>query len=204
MRKSTASILTGQDLLSLIEGGDAEAFTEFYSDTFKKLILVADRYVRSVHIAEEIVQDVFVKIWEDKTQLSGINSIQSYLYRSVANASINHINREKNLEKHHLKIAEHLTEEDVELLNEQNELIVLLHQEIAKLPEKCQRVFVLSRLEGKKYKDIAVLLQISEKTVENHMGNALRILRKEVLMRSSSRDGLINPKYFSLLSLFLY
>jgi len=197
-------IITGKDLLELIKEDDKNAFTVFYSNNFQKLILVSDRYVKNIHIAEEIVQDMFLKIWEDKALLLYVNSVSAYLYRSVVNASINYVNRQKNIEKHHLKIAEHLTDDDIEIINEQNELIVLLYNEIELLPEKCQRVFKLSRLEGLKYKDIAIQLSISEKTVENHMSNALRLLRLRVIHHIQTDDIHTKAKYFSLLSMFLY
>lgn len=67
--KRSASIITGRDLLLLIEEKDTDAFTEFYLDNFKKLILVSDKYVKSIPVAEEIVQNIFLKIWEDKSLL---------------------------------------------------------------------------------------------------------------------------------------
>lgn len=204
INETTDGIVTGEDLLNLIEDDDKSAFTVFYSNNFQKLILVSDRYVKNMHVAEEIVQDMFLKIWEDKGLLLYVNSVKAYLYRSVVNASLNYINRQKNIEKHHLKIAEHLTDDDIEIINEQNELIVLLYNEIEQLPEKCQKVFKLSRLEGLKYRDIAVELSISEKTVENHMSNALRLLRLRVIHNIQAEDPKSKAKYFSLLSLFLY
>ena len=204
VNKTTDSIVTGEDLLHLIEDDDKGAFTVFYSNNFQKLILVSDRYVKNMHVAEEIVQDMFLKIWEDKRLLLYVNSVKAYLYRSVVNASLNYVNRQKNIEKHHLKIAEHLTDDDIEIINEQNELIVLLYNEIEQLPEKCQKVFKLSRLEGLKYKDIAIELSISEKTVENHMSNALRLLRLRVINNIHTQDSKNKVRYFSLLSLFLY
>lgn len=196
-------IATGQDLLDLIEQDGKDAFTAFYSSNFRKLILVSDKYVKNTHAAEEIVQDMFLKIWEEREILLNVKAIKPYLYRSVVNASINFLNRQRNIEKHHQKIAEHLTDDDVEVMDQQNELLVLLYQEIELLPEKCQLVFKLSRLEGLKYKNIALQLGISERTVENHMSNALRILRARVLL--NIKNGSVNKfKYFSLLSLFLY
>ncbi|WP_432712068.1 sigma-70 family RNA polymerase sigma factor, partial [Pedobacter sp.] len=155
-------------------------------------------------IAEEIVQDVFLKLWEDKALLPTIISLKPYLYRSVINASINAVNRQRNIEKHHEKIAEHDSHHDIDVLDEQNALIVQLYREIELLPEKCRKVFKLSRLEGLKYRDIALQLGISEKTVENHMSNALRILRLRMLQQNASQSGHSKVKYFSLLSLFLY
>lgn len=202
--KKSASIITGQDLLLLIEQRNTDAFTEFYLENFKKLILVSDKYVKSIPVAEEIVQNIFLKIWEDKQLLAEIDSIKSYLYRSTTNASINHLNREKNLEKHHMKIAEKLTNEEIDSLDEQNEMIVLLYKEIELLPDKCREVFKLSRFEGMKYKAIALQLNIAEKTVENHMGHALKVLRFRILKHVDSAAPLYKAKYLSLLNLFLY
>ncbi|WP_316817069.1 RNA polymerase sigma-70 factor [Pedobacter nyackensis] len=202
--KRSASIITGKDLLLLIEGKDTDAFTEFYVENFRKLILVSDKYVKSIPVAEEIVQNIFLKIWEDKGLLTEIDSIKSYLYRSTTNASINHINREKSLEKHHLKIAESLTAEEIDNLDEQNEMIVLLYKEIELLPEKCREVFKLSRLEGMKYKAIAVHLNISEKTVENHMGHALKVLRFRILNHANGSSPVYKARYLSILMSFLY
>lgn len=202
--KRSASIITGKDLLLLIEQKDTNAFTEFYLDHFKKLILVSDKYVRSIPVAEEIVQNIFLKIWEDKQVLDEIDSIKAYLYRSTTNASINHLNRERNLEKHHLKIAEKLTLEEIDSMDEQNEMIVLLYKEIELLPDKCKEVFKLSRFEGMKYKAIAAQLNIAEKTVENHMGHALKVLRFRILNHAEGAAPINKSRYLSILSTFLY
>jgi RNA polymerase sigma-70 factor (family 1) len=204
-KKATDAIATGQDLLSMIADGDKDAFTNFYLDNFRKLILVSDKYVQSVPVAEELVQDVFLKLWEDQESLPEIKSVKAYLYRSVVNSSINYINRQRNIEKHHLQIAENISPEDLDLQDSHNELIVLLYDEIALLPEKCQRVFKMSRLEGIKYRDIAGQLGISEKTVENHMGNALKILRSRILEQAMDvNTGKSRYKYFSLMATYLY
>jgi len=189
----------------MIADGDKDAFTKFYLDNFRKLILVSDKYVQSIPVAEELVQDIFLKIWEDQDALLGIKSVKAYLYRSVVNSSINYINRQKNIEKHHLQIAENISPEDLDLQDTHNELIVLLYDEIALLPAKCQQVFKMSRLEGVKYRDIASQLGISEKTVENHMGNALKILRSRILEQAmDANTGKSRYKYFSLMAVYLY
>lgn len=197
-------VISGSDLLLLINDNNKDAFTDFYSHNFRKLILISEKYVQSIPAAEEIVQDVFLKIWEEKELLSEIKSIKPYLYRSVVNASINFINRQKNIEKHHLKIADHITPDDAERHDEENELIILLYHEIELLPQKCQQVFKLSRMEGLKYRDIASQLNISEKTVENHMGNALKILRSRVSAASENSSVRKKFKYFYLLAMYLY
>jgi len=203
-KESIVPIATGRELRHLIEQNDQVAFTAFYSEYFQKLILVADKYVKDSPIAEGIVQNVFLKIWEDKDLLLSINSLRAYLYRSVINAALNFVNRKRNIERHHIIIAEHISHNDIDALDQQNELIVLLYNEIDLLPEKCQKVFKLCRLEGLKYKDIAIELGISEKTVENHMSNALRILRLRMLQHADSDPSFKKIKYFSLFNLFLY
>lgn len=199
-----ASIISGKDLLLLIEERNTDAFTAFYLENFKKLILVSEKYVKSIPVAEEIVQNIFLKIWEDRQLLADIDSIKAYLYRSTTNASINHINRERSLEKHHMKIAENLTTEEIDSMDEENELIILLYKEIELLPEKCREVFKLSRLEKKKYREIALQLNISEKTVENHMGHALKVLRFRIMNQASGAVAINKTRYLSILSTFLY
>ncbi|RZL44520.1 MAG: RNA polymerase sigma-70 factor, partial [Pedobacter sp.] len=177
----TVEIKTGKDLFNLINEGHVKPFTQFYNQFFQKLLLATDKHVKDVHVAEEIVQDVFLKIWENPENLEKIISIKAYLYRSVINAGINHLNRQKNIDEHHQKIAINFTDEDLIELDEENELVVLLHREIEKLPQQCKKVFKLNRFEHLKYKEIALALNISERTVENHIANALKILKKALL-----------------------
>nr|WP_262916102.1 RNA polymerase sigma-70 factor [Pedobacter montanisoli] len=165
----------------MLDKGQVTAFADFYTRFFKKLLIESDKYVKDIHIAEEIVQDVFVKIWERSEDLSQIKSIKSYLYRSVINLSINYINRQKNLEHHHQKMLSEFTEEQAEVIDEENELIVMLFDEIEKLPSKCREIFKMNRFEKLKYREIALKLDLSERTVENHIANALKILRDAML-----------------------
>lgn len=197
-----AEIETGSDLITLIEKGQTSIFTRFYTSYFQKLLLASDKYLKDIYAAEELVQDVFLKIWENPYQLTEVKSIKSYLYRAVINASINYINRQKNIEQHHLKLASSLSDEYLLELDEEHEIIVLLRNEIEKLPAQCKKIFKLNRFENLKYKEIAQQLNISEKTVENHIGNALKILRERFL-----KDSHLNKRgkaYLMLMNAFLY
>ncbi|UKT63123.1 RNA polymerase sigma-70 factor [Pedobacter mucosus] len=194
-------IETGKDLIALIKKGNTATFTAFYKSYYQKLLLTSDKYVKDIHVAEENVQDVFLKIWENPEGLNNVVSLKSYLYRSVINASINYLNRQKNIEQHHLKLASELTEEYLMELDEEHEMIVLLRFEIEKLPNQCKKVFKLSRFENLKYKEIAFRLNLSEKTVENHIGTALKTLRARFLA-----DEALNKRgksYLMLMNLFL-
>lgn len=185
------TIETGKDLFTIINEGRVAAFTQFYEFFFQRLLLTADKYVKDVFVAEEIVQNVFLKIWESPSDLEEIQKLKPYLYKSVINLSINHVNRQKTIEFHHNKILSDATTIDVTDLDDDNELIILLHQEIEKLPVQCRKVFKMSRFERLKYKEIAELLSLSERTVENHIGAALKQLRKTM---HEKRPGFENSK----------
>lgn len=193
---------TVENIKQMLDKGHTVAFTNFYTQFFKKLLIESDKYVKDIHVAEEIVQDVFLKIWERSEDLDHIKSIKSYLYRSVINSSINYINRQRSLEQHHQKIINDFTEEDVEQLDEENELIVILFDKIERLPPKCREIFKMNRFERMKYKDIAAKLNISERTVENHIANALKIL-KEAMLKDKKVDPQ-SPNFRILKILFLF
>lgn len=174
---------TVESLQLMLEKGNTKAFTDFYTQYFKRLIIESDKYVKDIYVAEEIVQDVFLKIWERSADFTQIQSIKSYLYRSVINSSINYINRQRNLEQHHQKIVDEFTEDQADQLDEENELIVFLFDEIEKLPPKCKEIFKMNRFERLKYREIAMKLDVSERTVENHIANALKLLREAMLKK---------------------
>lgn len=195
-------ILTGKDLFIIIQNSHKSAFTEFYTVFFQKLLLTSDKYVNNVYVAEEIVQNVFLKIWESPESLEEIKSIKPYLYTAVINASLSHINRQKNIEQHHLKIAADLTEEQLLDLDEENDLVVLLHHEIEKLPAQCKKIFKLNRFDRLKYREIAHQLNLSERTVENHISHALKVLR--LAMLSHPKVIKKEKNYKMLLAVYLF
>jgi len=192
---------TVESLQLMLEKGNKKAFTDFYIQYFKRLLIESDKYVKDIYVAEEIVQDVFLKIWERSADLTQIQSVKSYLYRSVINASINYVNRQRNLEHHHQKIVDEFTEDQAEQLDEENELIILLFDEIEKLPPKCKDIFKMNRFERLKYREIALKLDVSERTVENHIANALKLLREAMLKKRNTEIG-NSIKLFQLLFFF--
>lgn len=196
------NIITGQDLVDIIAEGQVKAFTNFYTLFFQKLLLESDKYVKDISVAEELVQDVFMKVWENPGNLEDVRSVKSYLYKSVINSSINHLNRQKNIEQHHQKIAADFSEEYLMELDEENELVVLLRIEIEKLPPQCKKVFKLNRFEKLKYKEIADLLDISERTVENHIANALKVLREALLNKKGVDKN--SKEYQKIVTLYLF
>lgn len=163
---------------------DADAFNVMYRQYYESLCLVSLKYVKDLHIAREIVQELFMKIWENPIPHTDPGAIRGYLYRSVINLSLNHLSREKNIQRHHQQIAAMQTEEDVNALHEEQDFKIHLYNAIERLPEQCRRVFRMSRFEGMKYREIAAALNIAEKTVENHIVNALRLLRERMFQKN--------------------
>lgn len=158
-------------------------FESLFHEHYKSLCRFATGMLKSAEDAEEIVQDVFVKCWEKRESIEA-GSWKSYLYRAVYNAALNAIKHQKVRMAYAQEAA--ATEQEHQGSFEENfhanELGQKVEQAIATLPEQCRKVFVMSRFEEKKYKDIAAEMNISIKTVENQMGKALRVLREHLMV----------------------
>jgi RNA polymerase sigma-19 factor, ECF subfamily len=160
-----------------IQQKDIRVFENYYKEHYKEFFLVSYKYVKTTALAQEIVNDVFVKIWEDAEKITIESSLKSYIYRSVINRSINALNKQKKELQNQRELA-HLPEETYELKEiETNELKVKLYKAIDALPEQCKKVFLMSRFDNMKQQEIADKLGISIKTVKNHITNALKQLR---------------------------
>lgn len=155
-------------------------FEEVFKLQFSALCNVANNIIKNEKASEDIVQEIFVKLWQNKQRLSEIDNIKAYLYRSVTNACIDYLKRNKNVISIGLIHIEASSPSHGESIMIEKELEVRIEKALRQLPPKCKAIFVLSRHEGLKYKEIADYLKISAKTVENQMGIALSKLRKEL------------------------
>lgn len=161
--------------------GDEAVFEQVFRLHYAALCRFASGILSDAENAEEIVQDVFARIWEKRATLSITVSVKSYLFRAVHNGCITFIQKQKKnmrLEEAGLKIMHRSTGETPPI--QQQELEQAIGEAIGSLPAQCRRVFELSRFEELKYSEIATALNISVKTVENQMGKALRILRERL------------------------
>ncbi len=155
-------------------------FHRLFHAYYEKLHRYAFTILKDNHIAEDIVQAVFLKLWEKKDQLLMENQIGSYLYRTTYNLSLNYI-RDNKTRKRHIKNVSKTIHSSVDNVNEKlsgSELSIHIHEVIETLPPRCKLIFLKSRKEGKKYKEIAAEMNISVKTVEAQMGKALKIFRE--------------------------
>jgi RNA polymerase sigma-70 factor (ECF subfamily) len=155
-----------------------QVFESYYKDHYKEFFLVSHKYVKVAAIAQEVVNDVFIKIWEDAGKMTIETSLKSYIYRAVINRSINALNKQKKEIQNQKELA-YLPQGSYEPGEiETNELKTQLYKAIDALPEQCKKVFLMSRFDGLKQQEIADKLGISIKTVKNHITHALKQLGK--------------------------
>jgi RNA polymerase sigma-70 factor (ECF subfamily) len=158
---------------------DPKEFEKFFKEKYRSLCLLACRYVRDMVVAEEIVQDVFVRIWEKRGQIQIKGPAHAYITSSVKNNCLNYLKHKsvvENYEKSEV-LRTIYNPGDIEEEMHDMELESAVMVAIAELPPKRQKIFNMSRAEGLKYHEIADQLGLSIKTVEAQMGQALKQLR---------------------------
>jgi RNA polymerase sigma-70 factor (ECF subfamily) len=149
-----------------------------FNTEYDNILLVALRILNNNQEAEDVVQDCFIKLWENRGEISIDGSKSSYLKKMVRNRCIDIIRAQKESVE---------LNEDTTLLNEEEEpdddasKIELVNKTINNLPEKCRQIFVLSKFEKMTYQEISKKLEISPKTVENQISIALKKIRKSFL-----------------------
>ncbi len=157
-------------------------FDKIYLAYFYRLHRFAKEYVLSDEDAENIVQDVFLMLWEKRHIVEVQISLTAYLFSLVKNKCIDYL-RHKNVSqefKEELNYKLSSLEEINQAFRSDEEIEKFVTDAINKLPERCRVIFIKSRIEGKKYKEIAEELNISVNTVENQMSIALKKLRVEL------------------------
>lgn len=158
---------------------DRVQFEALFKSHFQYLCNFAKQYVGDQDTAQDITQKVFITLWEKRTEIDPKQSIKSYLFTIVKNRCLNHIRDQKTYRS---KVLD-LDCGDIEIGKEEvyfaeAELKKQIELALASLPPKCREVFEMSRYRGLSYKEIAEELDISQKTVEAHVGKALKTLRE--------------------------
>jgi len=162
----------------VVDTGNAIAFEDLFKSHYKRLHAYACTIVKDEIMAEEMVQQVFYKLWEKKDRIQVQQSVTAYLYRSVYHESINYLRHVKVKSAYQSHAAYHTTHpENTSGMAALHELEQKLDTALKELPQQCRTIFQMSRFEELKYREIADQLGLSVKTVENQMGKALRLLR---------------------------
>jgi RNA polymerase sigma-19 factor, ECF subfamily len=172
-----------EQIASLLSKKDEAAFEQVFKSHYKNLHAYAFTMLKDEDEAEEMVQQVFFKLWDRSGYLSFSGPIAAYLYRAVHNESLNFLKHQKVRASHQLHVAysmKNKTEHGQGKMM-RKELENKFREALNELPEQCRTVFQLSRFEDMKYREIADKLDISVKTVENHMGKALKLLRTKLV-----------------------
>ncbi len=165
---------------NLIKGNES-TYAYIMDEYYTKLCIYAQGLTKDKFKAEDIVQNVFLKVWQKRKKLSPEISIKNYLYKAVYNEFIDQYRKNKimsPLEEKHIKHLDNIIEDTD--YNEINKLIEVVKKEISNLPPKCKTIFTMAKLEGLTYNEIAEHQNISLRTVENQMYKAFEIIRQKV------------------------
>jgi RNA polymerase sigma-70 factor (family 1) len=159
--------------------GNERSFEQLFKSYYPRLCAYAVTMIQDRDEAEEIVQTLFCRLWEQRANLDITISMQAYLFRAVRNATLNHIKKTQIRDAYKTMNLDNINENPEYQPDRiaESDISKRLENAIAGLPEQCRLIFKMSRFEELKYKEIADQLGISIKTVENQMGKALKILR---------------------------
>jgi len=176
--------LTIKELSTRLRGGDIQAFDAIYHLYSKRLYAFVIRYVEEEDAAEDIVQEVFIKIWENKKKIASDTSFDSFMFTITYNAAISYIRRRAVERKYFqsLQSVQGNAEGAVELRDELNfkELNSQIEFLLDKLTPRQKEIFYMSREEGLTHREIAQKLNISVHTVKNHVIAVLSFLRSHI------------------------
>lgn len=165
-----------------IKASDRKAFEEVFRTTHDALIRYCMTFTRSAPASMDIVQDVFAKLWEVRHTLDPDRSLKALLYRMVRNLAFNHHRDTKNREAKHSSMSDYISE----AVDRPDEVVgsdmleTRLHRWIGELPERQREALTLSRFEGLSHEEIAGMMEISPRTVNNHLVKALKHIREQI------------------------
>ena len=166
-----------KELISKLKSGDEKAYNELFHQLYGRLCFFAEKYVKDQEVAEEIVEDTMVVLWEKRDKFEALGALKSYLYTTVRNASLDYLKKSgRHVSMDHLEGLEFPNTADDFIIEE--EVHGILYDAIASLPDKCRRVFELSCIEELKYSEIADDMGISLNTVKSQRARALQLLRE--------------------------
>ena len=171
-----------EDLMKEIKAGNMLAFDILYKKYSSRIFKFAFSILKSADESENIVQDVFLNLWENRNKVEKNSSIKYYIFTITYNSSISVIRKKVQETKFldYLKTLQQPDQEPENLELEYNELTSKLNDIINALPKRQKEVYLLHKIEGLKYQEIAVKLNISVNTIENHMSRALNTIRKKL------------------------
>lgn len=172
-------VFSDSELLQQLIGGDEEAFLLLYNHYHRAVFAFVVKYVNSKPLAEDLVQEVFIKIWERKDKLQHVQSLRAYLFATARNHTLNGLKKAFKSEVAMGEVinafVESRNETEEHLLDK--EYVDFLQKVLASLPERSREIFRLCREQSKSYEEVAEIMGISRNAVKNHMVFSLKTLR---------------------------
>jgi len=174
-------MINDQELFLRIRQGDKKSFEVLFKTYYASLCHFSRSFIKDQDDCEEVVQDFFLKLWEKREELDINTSVKSYLFSAIRNRCLNYIKHSKIKLEYQLEVLKN-PESDIDTSNYfmEIDLVEKIDKSIAALPDRRREIFILSREQGLKYREIADQLGISIKTVETQMGQALKDLREKL------------------------
>jgi len=173
---------SASEYVECIRKGDTATFERLFLMYYNPLCRFVNKYLNSTELSEDVVQEVFAKIWENREDWVLKTSLQSYLYKACKNKALDHIK--------HIKVKQRYLQEnsDQEITDnglasdplEKSDFIRDVQKAIEQLPKRSKLIYKLHRQDGLTYREISEVLEISQKTVESQMSIALKTLRKKL------------------------
>lgn len=194
-RQTAQELQEEKGLLVLLNQGNQYAFEKLYRSYSVRILKKLIRLLKDEEVAKELLQDVFLKIWEKREHIDSEGSFRSYLFRIAENQVMDFFRKAAN----DRKLVDYLISVSTELYNgteeaiDYNESNAALQKAIESLPPQRQKIFVLCKIEGKSYEEVAEMLGVTAGTVNDHMVKAMRTLRKHFIV-----DGLTITTLVSL------
>ncbi len=191
--------ISEKETIERLQQGDKEVYVHLFQSQYKGLVGYAKKFVMDTEIARDLVQDVFIYLWEKKHKLSIETSLSSYLFRAVHNICINHLKKESTKANYvneflinlNGKVYQTTRSEDVHELVVHKDLAERIDLLIELLPEQCRNIFRMSRFRGMKNKEIAEVYSISVRTVETQIYRALKVLKENIQPNLTFAIGLL-------------
>ncbi len=169
-----------KELLSFLKQDDEQAFVELYQRYSVRILQKLIKLVKEEEVAKELLQDIFLKIWEKRKFLDPEKCFAAYLFRITENLVADFFRRvayERKLMTHLISVSSELYNHTEEVMN-YKEVKEILHQALEALPPQRKKIYTLCKIEGKSYEEAGALLGISSGTVNDHMVKATRALKK--------------------------
>jgi RNA polymerase sigma-70 factor, ECF subfamily len=172
-----------RDLILRLKEGDSKSYETLFQLVYPQLCAYANKFLNDIDEAEEIVQEVFYKLWENRNRLDEDDSVRGYLFTSVKNRCLHFLEHQK-VKSNYSKILQYVyansQEDSAHEILVANELDKEFTRALERLPSECRKIFELNRVQGLKYAEIASHLKISQKTVETQMSRALHKLKLQL------------------------